>query len=422
MSIKKFSDKDIIQNTMRASPEVSFFIFDGHVYYNNEPAQSGAVSSLVRDVPSGHISLYEYNIDRILDHGVAGEPTTATSIYPFITKQSAKASFRTVGATSYTNEFVYGDILTSSYPMSASITRQYMANAGQRDAIINTRTGESTTGAPVNTHYWALRNRLNFYGTLSEHYKVSLSSSVNQPGWDKDTQNINLISIPSIFFGTQIQRGSVSLKWYFTGSLIGELKDSKQNGELIESIGPNPGAVAGVVLYDEGFVMLTGSWALGDGAPSIPIKSDGTSDNPKWVYFGAGALDGVNQTSAGANFVSASFDLSFKGQTDTQVITMFAHAGRGEVNYSNNPTYIKYGQTKVSVSSSMIYQENPDRLIANTVTSSYQGYDEDFKRQVYISRVAIYDDNKNLIGLATLANPVLKNEDEALTIKLKLDI
>jgi hypothetical protein len=70
----------------------------------------------------------------------------------------------------------------------------------------------------------------------------------------------------------------------------------------------------------------------------------------------------------------------------------------------------------------MIYQENPDRLIANTVTSSYQGYDEDFKRQVYISRVAIYDDNKNLIGLATLANPVLKNEDEELTIKLKLDI
>ena len=98
MSIKKFSDKDIIQNTMRASPEASFFIFDGHVYYNNEPAQSGAVSSLVRNIPSGHISLYEYNIDRILGHGVAGEPTTATSIYPFITKQSSKASFRTVGA------------------------------------------------------------------------------------------------------------------------------------------------------------------------------------------------------------------------------------------------------------------------------------------------------------------------------------
>ena len=420
MSLKKFTDKDIIQNTMRSAPEARFFIFDGHVYYNSEPAQSGAVAPLVRVVPSGHLSLYEYNIDRIVNRGTPGEASTATSIYPFITKQSARASFRTATKTSYTNEFVYGDVLTSSYPQSASITREYFATAGQRDTVVNAATGEVTQGAPINPHYWALKNRLDFYGTRSEHYKVS--SSVSQPGWNKDDQTINLISIPSIFYGTKIKPGTVSLKWYFTGSLIGELQDTNENGELIETTGVNSGAVAGVVLYDEGFVMLTGSWALGDGAPSIPIKADGTSDNPKWIYFGAGALDGVNQTSAGADFVSASFDMSFKGQTDTQVITMFAHAKRGEVNYSNNPSYLQFGQTNVSLSSSAVYEENPNRLIANVVTSSYQGFDNDFERQVYISRVAIYDDNKNLIGIATLSSPVLKKEDEDLTIKMKLDI
>ena len=414
---------------MRAYPQVKFLIFDGKVYYNSRPDQSGAVAGDVYCVPQGHISLYEYNIDRVLDHGIAAEPTTATSIYPFITKQSAGASFSTVSATSYSNEFVYGDILTSSYPMSASITREYMATAGQRDSVIDTQTGESYAGAPVNSHYWALKNRLNFYGTLSEHYKVSSSygfgsSSVGigDDPWNKDDQTINLISIPSIFFGTRIYPGSLSLKWYFTGSLIGELQDSKRNGELIEVVGNNTGSVAGVVMYDEGFILLTGSWNLGDGAPSIPIKADATSDRPKWIYFAAGALDGVTQSTAGANFVSASFDLSFKGQTDTQVTTMFAHAKRGKVNYSNNPTYIKYGQSKISISSSVTYQENPNRLIANTATSSYQGFDNDFKRQVYISRVAIYDDHKNLIGIATLSNPVLKKEDEDLTIKLKLDI
>jgi hypothetical protein len=420
MSIKKFSDKDIIQNTMRAYPEVSFFVFDSRVYYNNEPAHSGAVSSFVRGVPAGHLSLYEYNTDRVIDTGVAGEPTTATSIYPFITKQSAKASFRTATATSYTNEFVYGDILTGSYPLSASITREFLPTAGQRDTIVNDRTSESIQGAPINLHYWALRNRLNFYGTLSEHYKIV--SSVEQPAWNKDNQTINLISIPSIFYGSAIKPGSVSLKWYFTGSLVGELQDTKQNGELIETTGINSGAVAGVILYDEGFVLLTGSWALGDGAPAIPIKSDGTSDNPKWIYFGAGAKDGVTQTTAGPNFVSASFDMSFRGQTDTQVITMFAHAKRGEVNYSNNPTYLKFNQTNVNISSSTIYEENPNRLIANTVTSSFRGHDSTFERQVYVSRVAIYDDNKNLIGIATLANPILKKEDEDYTFKLKLDI
>ena len=101
---------------------------------------------------------------------------------------------------------------------------------------------------------------------------------------------------------------------------------------------------------------------------------------------------------------------------------MFTHAKKGEVNYSNNPSYLKYGQSRVTVSSSAVYQENDNRLIANVVSSSFMGHDADFKRQVYISRVAIYDEHKNLMGVATLANPVLKNEDEDYTFKLKIDI
>ena len=147
--------------------------------------------------------------------------------------------------------------------------------------------------------------------------------------------------------------------------MVGELK-IKAN-ELMPVIfgSVGSGSVAGVVMYDEGFVLLTGSWTLGDGAPSIPIKSDASSDRPRWIYFGAGALDGVNQSTAGAEFVSASFNMSFRGQTDTQVVTMFAHAKRGEVNYSNNPTFIKHGQRKMDISSSNIFQENSNKLLIN---------------------------------------------------------
>jgi hypothetical protein len=56
------------------------------------------------------------------------------------------------------------------------------------------------------------------------------------------------------------------------------------------------------------------------------------------------------------------------------------------------------------------------------VSSSFHGHDEDFKRQVYISRIAIYDKNRKLIGLATLANPILKNEEDSYSFKIKLDI
>ena len=61
-------------------------------------------------------------------------------------------------------------------------------------------------------------------------------------------------------------------------------------------------------------------------------------------------------------------------------------------------------------------------LIKNTVSSSFSDYEAPFERQVYISRVAIYDENKNLIGVATVSNPILKKEDQDLTFKLKLDI
>ncbi len=101
---------------------------------------------------------------------------------------------------------------------------------------------------------------------------------------------------------------------------------------------------------------------------------------------------------------------------------MFAHARRGEANFSNNPTYLQYSQSQIQLTSSQVYEENPNRLIANTVSSSFTDYSSSFKRQVYISRVGIYDENKNLLGIATLSNPVLKEEDQDLSFKIKLDI
>jgi hypothetical protein len=132
----------------------------------------------------------------------------------------------------------------------------------------------------------------------------------------------------------------------------------------------------------------------------------------------------LTQTNAGSSFVSASFEMSFRGVTRTQVLTMYARADRGEVNYSSNPTFLKYGQEPLKLTSSHVYEENPNRLMANTVSSSYgdMDYSASFKRQVYISKIAVYDINKNILGVATLSSPVRKEEAEALAFKLKLDL
>jgi hypothetical protein len=390
---------------LKAHPRSEFFVYNGKIYYNNQPSKAGKFATNVLNVPTGHINLYEMNVDRDSDQ----------MIYPFITKQSSNAAFRTVSSTAYSTDFVYGDVMSGSYPMSASISRMYMSTAGQKNTGINKDTGDTFDADPVYPHFYALKNRLDFYGYRSQHYRVSSSFG------DKSVQTVNLISIPSIFFGNKIKPGTLSLKWYVTGSVAGELRDTKRNGELIEVDGPNVGAVAGVALYDEGFLLLTGSWALSSDSISL-INGSAATYNPKWIFFGAGANDNVSVSTTSISYSSASFNLSFEGTNEIQTMTMFAHARKGEVNFSNNPTYYTYGQNIIETSSSQIYQENDGITIKNTVSSSFSDYEAPFERQVYISKVAIYDENKNLIGIATISNPILKKEDQDLTFKLKLDI
>jgi len=403
---------------------------------------------------SGGISLYEYNIDRDGYVTLNAEEQIGTTtgsnphIVPYITKDSAGASFKTAGKVSYQNEFKYGDIIQMNYPMVASITREPMAmagatygasvGAGDRRLVVEVTgeppyspalvpgTSDRQKGAPFYPHFFSLKNRLNHYRYLSEHYAVSSGLG---DGWDKATDPLNAIYVPSIFYGSKISEGSVLLQMYMTGTLVAELRDLKHNGELIQVSGSDngyakahDGKVAGVIMYNEGIILLTGSWQLD--AASLPLINggSGTKTPPKWTYWGAGAGDGITgETISDSDFRKVAFRMKFNGMTETQVQTMFAVAGRGQVNYSNNPTFIQYGQDELQVTGAQVYIENPVRKITNFTSSSFATYNAPFSRQVYISRVGIYDENKNLLGVATLADPVLKEDNQDYTFKLKLD-
>jgi len=103
-------------------------------------------------------------------------------------------------------------------------------------------------------------------------------------------------------------------------------------------------------------------------------------------------------------------------------LTMYAHARRGEANYSNNPTFLEHGQDMIEYSSSHVYEQKNDIRIKNTVSSSHNDYSASFARQVYISRITVYDKFKNLIGVATLPTPILKKEEQDISFKIKLDV
>lgn len=321
-----------------------------------------------------------------------------SSVYPFVTKDGSLSSFKTVDTDAFNGDFLYGDIITgSNYQLTASISSDIML------------IGEPVTNHPK-THLLALKNTFDYYRYLSPHY--AFSSSLG----DKRTQQLKLISIPSIFYGKSIRKGSVSCKWYVTGTLIGELQDTKRNGELVEIFGSNTGSTAGVVLYSEGFICLTGSWNITNNyTDNFNIYEPASLYEPKWYYF---LLTG----SEGENLVpSSSFDLQFEGTEIIPTVTMFAHAEKGEFNHSNNPTFVEFNQQHLRTTSSVYFIENEQIKIKNIVQANYDEEEPPFEKTTFISKIGIYDEMGELIGIAKLATPVRKRETDSITFKLKLD-
>lgn len=315
--------------------------------------------------------------------------------YPFAPKEGSLGALKTIS----TSEFVssdYGTILSGSeYAYSSSISADLLLE-GHDDPKIR-----------------ALKNTLNSYTYLSNHYTFSSSYG------DKSQQAMRLVSVPSIFYGSSMKKGSINCKWYVTGTLIAELQDIKRNGELIQ-VGPpgsnGSGSVAGVVLYNEGFLLLTGSWSLHDSYTDT-FETDLTYYPPSWKYY-------MNTGSEGDYLTpSSSFDFQFDGVNYIQTLTMMAHADKGELNHSNNPTYVKYQPNiKPTATGSAFLVENSEKQIKNILKTDYSDVEPKFEKITYISQIGIYDDNKNLIAIAKLANPIRKRQTDGFIFKMKMDI
>ena len=99
---------------------------------------------------------------------------------------------------------------------------------------------------------------------------------------------------------------------------------------------------------------------------------------------------------------------------------MFAHSEKGEHNYSNNPSYLAHNSGSTHSMSENLIVESPG-TIKNIVKSPYVAHSASYKNTTYISKIGIYDENKNLIAIAKLANPVKNTDKKDYTFKLQLD-
>jgi len=429
MPYYKFDTNDVFVNTLKLYPEVKFVVYNGSAYYNSTPDISGTFTGSIRCTDPGSVSLFEMNIDR--GRGTGGGPNIGLDeipntglIYPWIKKDGSRMNFRTNTQASFIGSDIGATITGAPYPYTASISKDYYTAATPRytPPVIfdNSPSGDDplVTDAGSVSIIRMLKNTINYYRYLSPQFEYSSSANSITNGVhsrDFDSCDLGLVSIPSIFYGNQIKKGSVNLEFYYTGSLIARAQDTKRNGELIQTFGTasNNNGVIGLVLYNEGFIILTSSAALATAASNDDYT--GVLDQPRWTYF-------AQSISGSITAPKSTFIMQMSGTSDTQVVTMFATAPKGDLNHSNNPTYLSASNLSFVSTGSSGYIENEKRTIKNVVSSAYADPAGSFEKTTYISKVGVFDKNKNLIGVAKVATPVKKTVNRDFTFKIQLDI
>ena len=398
MSYKRFGPNDLVYSTLVAKPEYHFSVQNGSVYKNNEILLTGDFSNKEKHISNGEISFHEININRPANSLVEG----------FIEKETSRYAYRTVSTSVFddSSQFQYGNKLTQSYPIKAGLSRIYVKEGVEFNEQ-NFKNLDSPTISENNKKYIrALQNVIESQETLGKQF------TYNNLG----TKAINMICIPGIFYGSKVDKGSIELNYYVSGTLNSQLKDINKDGILVETTGSSVGSTAGYALYDHGIFLLTGSWSQHHSYQDKFFSAANAS--PSWLSFGTG----ISQVGTGLSHqsvVSSSYSIKFKGTNKIPTLTMLAFAEKGRYNYSNNPTFLEKGSTP-STSTLTQYQE-PARKIKNIVDSGLENYSASFDSVTYISKVGIYDENKNLIAIASLANPIKKTRSRDYMIKMRLD-
>lgn len=392
----RFLDDEKFFNTIEAHPSWCFSYYSGSSYINQDRFKGV-------NIPTGSISLYELNVDR-----------TDGLIYPFIVKDGNMWTFKSVTSDSFT-QAEYGTVLEGAYPYTSSLTREYIAATTFPDPWSSATTAAKDAYFNNRKRMISLQNTLNYYRVLSPHYHYT-GSYVSGA--------INLLNVPSIFYGSSIEKGTVGLSFYFTGTLVDRAVDEKRNGELVSTMGATSGTVVGMVLYNEGFIMLTSSEEIGDKTSADDYLGNGNQTKPAWIYFGAYSLDSI--PSATSYPTASLYEIEFSGTTFIPTHTMFAEAPAGELNNSQNLTWLSSSngdwQKTSTFYSSASFLEPQFLNIKNTIQSPYCDYEETFEKQTFLSKIGLFDKDKNLVGLVKVANPVRKKENDGYTFKLKLDL
>ena len=251
----------------------------------------------------------------------------------------------------------------------------------------------------------SLKNTVNYYFGTDDAFKYD--SIVGNP--------ISITTLSSYHLGAGIQRGTVGITIATNSTVTASASDIKEDGTLYDQ---NNKAV-GIVLYKQGFILLTSQEKVINTSCQLQITDKTpaqTSDSFRWNHFGA------------SSSLNLTCGLQYSVVDDVSTYMTFAYAEKGELNHSNNPTYLESGSYKYTESDNSFIENSsedpkaPQLKIKNTVYSSINKVKAPFQKQTYITNIGLYDKDKKLVAIANLANPIKKTENREFVFKIKLDI
>ena len=146
-----------------------------------------------------------------------------------------------------------------------------------------------------------------------------------------------------------------------------------------------------------------GTIILNPGALALPFVSGGVALNVDRQNYGAISLDAsASYTSANNTIlyqaISQSANFQLNSQETISSDYVFVRVGNGDYNYSSNPTFVTGSGTGNVLYSTMIYSP-----------------------QTYITTVGLYNTNSELVAVAKMSVPLVKDFTKEALIRVKLD-
>lgn len=248
--------------------------------------------------------------------------------------------------------------VAGTYPMTGSIALVQCTN-DEPDSLLNQYV---TDYRWYSEHYRPIEQLFNFYDSYAKVRKSGSSAvgyALNTGSFD-DASGWRLLHVPSMYYGRGIVPGTVKVTDFTSGSEVVISDDGM--GSLFAS---GSDVQVGNVFYSEGLIVSRGAG------------------------FGGGALLSGDGTK---------LRVEFDGETLIDSMVFMCRMSPADVNASNNPTWS---------------EQDP-------VTGEY--WAKDPAGPVYITAIGLYDQDRQLVAVAKLAQPIRKRETDNLDIRLRLDV